>query len=153
VQEQILLGNKSNKAGVSVSANFGGGIIIGLLRPYELQAVKFIDSTEYTIKYIKYNSADSALFLTPGDVGPAAMEGFIGGPDFGQGWNDLSVVPGLYAKTSLRFDYGRYNETVSAWEVGLTAELYNKKIPQVVFAKQQQFFLSAYVSLMFGSRK
>ena len=28
VQQQILLGNKSNKNGVSVTANYGGGIVI-----------------------------------------------------------------------------------------------------------------------------
>ena len=36
VQQQFLLGNKGNKNGVSVSGNAGGGISIGLLRPYLL---------------------------------------------------------------------------------------------------------------------
>lgn len=148
VQEQFLLGNKSNKNGVTVSANFGGGIVLGILRPYKVQV---IDSNQ-NVRYVKYNSPDSLLFLTPGDIGPG-FPGFIGGPDFGQGWNDLSIVPGLYAKAALRFDYGRYNETVSALEVGLTGEYYSKKIPQLVYAKEKQFFLGAYITLLFGGRK
>ena len=35
VQQQFVLGNKSNKNGVSVTANVGGGLIAGFLRPYE----------------------------------------------------------------------------------------------------------------------
>jgi len=42
---------------------------------------------------------------------------------------------------------------VSAIEVGLAGEFYTKKIPQMIYAKQKQFFFSAYVSIMFGKRK
>ena len=146
-QEQILLANKANKSGVSVSVNFGGGIVIGLLRPYEMEV---IDSSGND-RFVKYNSPDSALFLSPYE--PNEIAGFIGGPDFTKGWNDLSVVPGLYAKSALRFDYGRSNELVSAIEVGLTAEYYTKKIPLIVYAPEKQFFLGTYVTILFGKRK
>jgi hypothetical protein len=147
VQQQFLLANKSNKNGVSLSANFGGGVIIGLLRPYEMQV---IDSTGNT-RYVKYNSSDSSLFLNSYEQN--GIDGFIGGPDFTRGWNDLSVVPGLYIKSALRFDYGRANELVSAIEVGLTADYYTQKIPLVVYAPEKQFFLDAFISIMFGKRK
>jgi hypothetical protein len=158
VQQQTLLGNKSNKNGVCVTANYGGGLAIALLRPYEMQSI--YDSVNDT-KYVKYSSQDSTLFLTQGS--PAgydlsgnyypAIFGFVGGPGFGQGWNDLSIVPGVYVKGALRFDYGRYNEVVSALEVGITAEYYTQKIPIMVFANPEQFFVSAYASIIFGKRK
>src|SRR5665647_3214031 len=59
VQQQVLLGNKSNKNGVSITGNFGGGVSAGLLRPYYVQAQQGNGS----IGYIKYNSPDSADFL------------------------------------------------------------------------------------------
>ena len=139
VQQQILLGNKSNKNGVSVTANYGGGLDFALLRPYYLQVEKGNNFT-----YIKYNSPDSALFLN----GP-----IVGGPSLGKGWSDLSVTPGLYAKTSLRFDYGSYNEIVSAIEVGITGEFYAKKIPILIQNPPKQFFFSGYVAILFGKRK
>lgn len=138
VQQQFLLGNKSNKNGVSVTANIGGGLCIGILRPYQLEVDKNGERT-----FVKYET-DSSLFLT----GP-----YYGGPNFGTGWKDLKVTPGVYLKPSFRFDYGRYNEIVSAVEVGLIGEFYTKKISQMIFNKQQQFFFSAYVALMFGKRK
>ena len=139
IQQEILLGNKSNKNGVSVTGNYGGGISAGLLRPYYIQVQQ-----NTGVNYIKYNSADSADFLT-GKI--------YGGPNLSKGWSDLTVVPGLYGKAAVRFDYGAYNEIVSALEVGVTGEYYSKKIPQMVYNKEKQFFFSAYVAVLFGKRK
>ncbi|MEI9956795.1 MAG: hypothetical protein WDM90_10950 [Ferruginibacter sp.] len=65
----------------------------------------------------------------------------------------MKVTPGLYVKPAVRFDYGKLNELVSAIEVGVTGEFYSKKIPQMLYNKQQQFFFSAYFAIMFGKRK
>lgn len=139
VQQRILLGNKSNKNGVAITANYGGGIAAALLRPYYIQT-----SINNGISYVKYNSADSAAFLG---------SGIVGGPSFGKGWNELTAVPGIYAKTAVRFDYGSYNEIISAIEVGLSADFYTKKIPEMVYNKEKQFFFSGYVAIIFGKRK
>ncbi|MBL0056728.1 MAG: hypothetical protein IPP31_11225 [Chitinophagaceae bacterium] len=139
VQLQFLLGNKSNKNGVSITANVGGGLIAGLLRPYEVEVDKNGEQV-----FVRYDSPDSLLFAS----GP-----YYGGPTFGRGWNHLKVTPGIYLKPALRFDYGRFNETITALEVGLTGEFYAKKIHQMLYNKQRQFFFGAYVSLVFGRRK
>ena len=135
VQQQFLLGNKGNKNGVSVSGNVGGGISIGLLRPYLLN---------YQDVGFKGLADDSTRFLT---------EDPIGGPNFGTGFNKIKVTPGAYTKAALRFDYGKYNEMINALEVGLVAEYYSKEIPLVAFTKHEKFFFSAYVTIMFGKRK
>ena len=139
VQQQFLLGNKSNKNGVCVTANVGGGLSLGLLRPYEVEVNKNGQRV-----YVKYESADSLLFISGQ---------YYGGPSLSTGWNGLKFTPGIYVKPALRFDYGSYNEMVNAIEVGISAEFYSKKIPQMVQNKQKQFFFSAYFSLMFGKRK
>jgi hypothetical protein len=139
-QFQYLLGNKSNKNGVSVSANGGGGLSLALLRPYR---VEIIDGTG-TQRFVQYDSPDSVLFLN----GP-----YTRNPGISEGWNGLKLSPGGYGKLGLRFDYGRYNEMVSAIEVGVMAEFYGKKIPQMIYQKEKNLFLSAYVALMFGRRK
>lgn len=142
VQQQILLGNKSNKNGVSITGNLGGGLSIGLLRPYEIEVDKNGERT-----YVKYDSPDSVLFINSyGD--PSAA-----GPSIGTGWNQMKITPGIYLKPAVRFDYGRMNELVSAIEVGVTGEFYSKKIPQMLYQKEKQFFFSAYFALVFGKRK
>lgn len=142
VQKQFLLGNKSNKNGVSVTANIGGGISLGLLRAYEIEVDKAGQRT-----YVRYDSPDSLLFVNADNDQSAT------GPGFGRGWNHLKMTPGLYVKPGLRFDYGRFNDLVSAIEVGVTAEFYSKKVPQMLYNAEKQFFFSAYFALLFGKRK
>lgn len=142
VQQQILLGNKSNKNGLSITGNIGGGLTIGLLRPYELEM-----DVNGERKRVAYNSPDSLFFIN------ADSDNSVSGPNIGVGWNHLKVTPGVYVKPAVRFDYGRMNELVSAIEVGLNAEFYAKKIPQMLYIKQKQFFFSAYFALVFGRRK
>lgn len=139
VQQQLLIGNKGNKNGVSVTANYGGGASLALLRPYYIQVL-----LPNGLSYVKYDSPDSAKFLF-GEL--------LAGPPISKGWNELKVTPGLYAKTSLRFDYGSYNELVSALEVGITAEYYSKPIQQMVLNDPRRFFFSGYFSILFGKRK
>jgi hypothetical protein len=139
VQKQFLLGNKSNKNGVSITANVGGGLSLGLLRAYELEVVKNGVAT-----YIRYDSEDSILFKT-GNITNA--------PGLGKGWDHMKLTPGLYIKPGLRFDYGKYNDLVSAIEVGVAVDFYSKKIPQLFDLKQQQVFFGAYFNIMFGKRK
>ncbi|MEO6251752.1 MAG: hypothetical protein ABIO79_00485 [Ferruginibacter sp.] len=139
VQKQFLLGNKSNKNGVSITANIGGGISLGFLRAYEVEVDKNGERT-----FITFDSEDSLLFKN----GP-----YYGGPGLGKGWDHLKMTPGLYIKPGLRFDYGRYNDLLAAIEVGLAAEFYSKKIPQMFDNKERQLFFSAYFTILFGKRK
>jgi hypothetical protein len=140
-QYQLLLGNKGNKNGVSVTANAGGGITLGLLRPYLLG---FDSLGTQIFRGYNNNAFDSARFLEARN---------ISGPNFGTGFNKLKVTPGAYLKAGVRFDYGKYNEVVSAIEAGVTVEFYTKKIPQMVLYKENNFFFSAYVAILFGKRK
>ena len=147
VQQQILFGNKSNKNGVSVTGNFGGGLSLGLLRPYYLE---INDSSSIGRRTIKYESADSTLFT---DAEKLINSLSVSSAGFTKGWGEIKVTPGAYAKAALRFDYGSYNEVVSGLEVGVTAEYYFKKVPQLVYSKEKNFFLNVYVALVFGRRR
>jgi hypothetical protein len=146
VQQQILFGNKSNKNGVAVTGNFGGGISLGLLRPYYLE---INDTANGGRKTIKYDSADSTTFTDSDQLSGL----FVASSGFTKGWGEIKVRPGAYAKAALRFDYGSYNEVVSALEVGLTGEYYFSKIPQLVYSKQRNLFVNVYVALVFGRRR
>ena len=161
VQQQYLLGNKTNRNGISVTGNFGGGISLALLRPYNLEVNNLKNGTR---KYIRYQSSDSTLYSSTGQSSHvpdsilftnSSILSFlqVSGAGSGKGWNQMTVTPGIYTKASLRFDYGKYNELLNALEVGVMAEFYSKAIPQLVYSKPKQLFISAYVSILFGKRK
>jgi hypothetical protein len=140
--QQYIIGQKGNKNGVAVSLVYNAGISLGLLRPYYL-AVN--DPLSGENKTIKYTVQDSALFLGPT---------ITGGGGFGKGWKEIKVKPGAFAKFAMRFDYGRFNESVNGLEIGASAEFYASKIPIMLFQKKdKQLFIQAYIAIMFGRRK
>jgi len=57
-QKQWVVGNKGNRNGVSISTNVGGGISLGLLRPYLVEVNKGNGINEF----VSYNSPDSVYF-------------------------------------------------------------------------------------------
>jgi hypothetical protein len=135
-QEQFLLANKANKNGVNITGNVGGGISLAILRPYYIEIQ---DPNTGEAKYVQ-PQVDSSYAV-------------IGGPTIAQGWDKLSLTPGLYAKAAVRFDYGHYTKTVTALEIGLSGEYYTKKVPILFFTAPKQFFLSAYAAIVFGVRR
>jgi len=53
----------------------------------------------------------------------------------------------------MRFDYGRYNESVSALEIGMSLEVYASKIPLMVLQEDKRLFFQGYIAILFGRRK
>jgi hypothetical protein len=139
IGQQYMLGQKGNKNGVAVSAVYSGGLSVGLLRPYYIE-VQDIQGD----RFIKYSAQDSAAFVN----GP-----FIGGGGLSKGWNDIKIKPGAFLKAALRFDYGRFNETVAAIEAGMSIEAYGSKIPIMLFEKEKQLFFQGYISILLGRRR
>jgi hypothetical protein len=139
--QQHILGQKGNKNGVAVSVVYMGGLSLGLLRPYYLEVE---DPNGGENKVIKYSQADSSLFLGTGIVGAGGL---------GKGWSDMKMKPGAFAKTALRFDWGRFNETVTGMEIGLSGQFYSSKIPIYFAQKERIFFFQAHIAFLFGQRK
>jgi hypothetical protein len=137
IAQQQVIGGKGNKNGVAVSAIYGGGVSVGLLKPY---LVDVQDNFQQRIRSKYPEIIDSQYFE-------------LGAAGFTTGWDEVKIRPGIFARTALRFDYGRLNETVTAIEVGLNAEFYAQKIAQMLYNKERQFFFSAYVSVLLGRRK
>jgi hypothetical protein len=142
--QQRMIGGKTNKNGISIHWNYSGGIALGLLRPYYVTIFEQIGQDNFIEKDIRYDPSDPVPFITPGNV--------IQGTGLRHGWNEMTIVPGLHAKSGLRFDYGRFNELVSAIEVGLNAEYYTKDIAIMVNNPASRFFFNAYVAILIGKR-
>lgn len=141
--QQRMIGGKTNKNGVAVHAIYAGGFSAGLERPYY---VRVQDNTPEGTRNIKYTSADSGLFLAPAPT-------ILMGTGLRFGWNELKFVPGVHAKAALRFDYGRFNEVVTAIEIGMNIEAYSRKVQIMLLNPEQQVFFNGYIALMFGKRK
>jgi len=142
--QQLLIGGKGNKNGVAVSALYGGGLTMGYLKPYYLN-VQDDNLNNIDVKYVGTDSTSKSYFLDPNRINGAS--GFTKG--FGEG----KLVPGGFVRAALRFDYGRFNEFLSAFEVGINAEYYSKKMPILINNPEKQFFFNGYIAIEFGRRK
>lgn len=142
IGQQYMLGGKANKNGVAVYVIMAGGLSVGLLKPYYLDVESPPNTGE--IRTIKYSQADSAEFMGNNILGAAG---------FFKGWGEVKIAPGAHAKTALRFDWGRFNNTISAAEVGFNLEYYPGKVEQMVGLKANSLFFNGYISFLFGSRK
>jgi hypothetical protein len=138
--QQYIVGQKGNKNGVAVTLNVSGGLALGLLKPYYLDVEDALGNSR-TIKY----EDDSTLFLSKSNI--------FGGAGFTKGWKELKVKPGVFLKSALRFDFGRYNESVQALEIGLSAEAYSQKIPILIYNDPKQLFVQMHIAFAFGGRK
>jgi hypothetical protein len=140
--QQYILGQKGNKNGVAVTGIYNAGLAVGLLRPYYLEVE---DPSNGQTRAIKYAGEDSALFLDQSAI--------VSGGGFGKGWSEIKVKPGAFAKVAMRFDFGRYNESVSALEIGMSVEAYASKIPIMALQDDNRMFFQGYVAFLFGRRK
>lgn len=142
IGQQRMIGGKGNKNGVGVYGIYALGLSAGLERPYYLDVQDPPNSSK--VRTIAYSKADSAVFMSPN---------ILGGSGFGKGWSEMNIVPGAHVKTALRFDWGRFNNTISAVEAGFNFEYYTKKIDQMVGVSPSAFFMNGYLAVLFGSRK
>jgi hypothetical protein len=143
--QQYIIGGKANKNGVAVMAVYGGGISIGLLKPYYIEKTDPFTNETTQIRWRGDESRNDTLFLDQSTVSSSA--GFF------KGLNETKIRPGLFAKTGLRFDYGRYNEIVSAIECGINVEYYFAEMPIMVNNQAKTFFANVYIGFEFGRRK
>ncbi len=142
IGQQIMIGGKGNKNGVGVYAIYAGGISAGLLRPYYIDVQDPPNSG--IVRQIKYTQQDSALFMSSNILGSSGL---------GKGWGEIKFRPGVHAKTALRFDWARFNNTVSAVEAGFNVEYYFQDVEQMVGVEPKNLFFNGYLSFVFGSRK
>ena len=136
--QQRLIGGKDVKNGVAVSAIYGGGISAGLVKPY------YVDGYDSTgvLQRVKYSPETQFAFLNA-----------ISGVSFTKGFNEMTFVPGIHARAALRFDYGHFNELLSAIETGVNAAYYTKDIQMMYHEPSKKFFFNAYVAIVVGKRK
>ncbi len=137
--QQRVIGGKDNKNGVAVMGIYSGGISLGLQKPYIVNVSK------------SPNGGDQFRSTYPTIIDSNYYE--IGAAGFTRGWDKVKLKPGLQAKAAMRFDYGRFNETVAAIEVGVNAEYYFSKVAQMAYNKDKNFFFNGYITLLFGRRK
>ena len=134
-----IFNRKPYWGGVQVSGLLYGGLSIGITKPSYVFVAYYTTGTNYELREQKY-SAD-----IPSD-------NIYGRGSFLAGIIELNFFPGLYTKAGLDFEFGSKNKMISSLEAGATLDYSPIGIPIMALNPKQNFFLTVYVSVMFGKR-
>ena len=134
----FILFKKAPQQGVQINASIAGGPTIGIIAPY----------------YVKLNSGESVQFGIDPATGQMLSYARISGTGhLFQGLFDSSIKPGLNLKTSLTFEMGAFKSSVTGIELGTMLEVYAGKIELMPLEKSRSVYLSAFITLFYGSRR
>ena len=125
--------------GVGLRWVYGGGLSLGITKPYYLYVIYFDGMYDYFIQTEKFDP-------NPG------WDDIYGRAPFTKGLNELSFYPGLYLKTGLNFEYGKKKTKTSALEVGAALDVYPTGLTIMYGDENRMFFPVMYITLTWGNR-
>jgi hypothetical protein len=134
--QRRMIAGKPDPGTVSIHWTYLGGFSIGLLKPYYLDIIGK--------GMIKFTPENEQYYAMPHDI--------MGAGGIGKGWGELKLVPGLYAKSGLHFDYAHGRKNKMSVEVGVGTEYYFSKIQQVYGQDEKSLFFNLYGIIQFGRR-
>jgi hypothetical protein len=135
-----MIAGKPEQGTISIHWVYVGGLSIGLLKPYYVDA--YVGGTNE--KEIKF-ADDPATFLHKQDI--------VGAVSPFKGLNEITFVPGIHVKTGLHFDFANNKRRVLAVETGFDAQYYTQEIQLMANNDPTSYFVNFYASIQFGRRK
>ncbi|MCS6821877.1 MAG: hypothetical protein NZ551_08400 [Microscillaceae bacterium] len=134
----IVLFHKAPEEGAKVSLCSAGGLTLGIVKPYYIQ---YYPRNTNIPQSVPYNPS----IHSQGQIGGA-------GGVF-EGISESKIVPGIYLKTGLAFEFGTFRNTISGFEAGLNFEAFSQKIIILPTNPNYNVFTAAYLMFFFGTRR
>jgi hypothetical protein len=138
---------KAKVKGVAVGMSYSYGPSLGLLKPYYLALTRFSPDNplNYVIRLEKYSENNADVFLENNRI--------LGAAPYTRGLTELRVMPGANASLAFHMDWGAFDETIRALQIGATLDVFPKPLPILVSEANSPIFLNFFVNLQFGKRK
>ncbi len=136
-----MVAGKPEPKHVSIHWTYGGGVSMALLKPYYLKILM----PQGQIEDLRYDDSLAELFLSRRQI--------VGGAGFSKGLGEIELVPGVFARTGLHFDFAANKTTKMAMETGISAALYTRPLEIMAEQTAHPYTFSIYASLQFGKRK
>jgi hypothetical protein len=136
-----LLNRKPYWGGIELRLVYTGGFSLAFAKPVYLYIVNYGSGNEdYTIDTERY------------DPDIHGLDNIYGRASFTSGIENTKLHPGVYGKLGLNFEFGDYNATIKAVELGANLDFYPIPIQIMAFNPEQALFLTFYVGVSFGKR-
>ncbi len=135
---QHELFSKGDAGGIAVRYFISAGPVLAIYKPIYYKVIKPISQTEAEIIIEKFDSN----IHQPLDIYSKAS--------FTKGFDEIKVLPGLFAKGGFNFEYSKEDKVIHAIEIGGQLSGYPKKIPIMASSDNKSIFFSLFVSYRFG---
>jgi hypothetical protein len=129
---------KADLGGVAIRFFYSGGPVLAFYKPIYYKILVPVSSTEFAIVEQKF------------DIKKHDPTMIYGKASFFKGFNELKVLPGLFAKSGFNFEYSKEDKVIHAIEVGAQIMLFPKEIPIMATENNKAIFLSLFASYRFG---
>lgn len=150
--EKRYFSEKAKRRGLAVGISYEAGPSLGILKPYYLELVRFVDGdfNQFVIRSEKYSEDNRDTFLD--------ITSIYGSSGFSKGLSQLSLIPGGHAKAAVHFDWGAFDEFVKAIEIGAMVDFYFQTVPimvespEVPNVENSPVFINLFINLQLGKR-
>ena len=131
---------------IIVGTHYEFGPTLGFLKPYYLKITRFNDNTpQPNAPAERYTPENAEDFLDPALI--------FGRAPFKNGLSEIKLRPGINAKFGMHFNWGQYNHTIKALEIGVMGDLFLSSVPLMVIEDNRPYFVNLYLNLQFGKRR
>lgn len=152
IGEKRYFSEKAKRKGLAIGVSYEAGPSLGMLKPYYLQFINFLDpgSNAFSYSSEKFSEENADKFLDIVQI--------FGASGFSEGLGEIMFRPGVHAKGALHFDWGAFDEFVKAIEAGIMVDVYFRKIPIMVESprleniENQPLFINLFLNFQFGKR-
>ena len=136
-----LLNRKPYWGGIELRLVYFGGFSLALAKPVYLYILNYsAESDDYSIDIEKYDSDHHGL------------DNIYGRAPFTHGIENTTLHPGIYGKLGLNFEFGDYNSSIKAIEVGTNVDYYPIPVEIMANNPKQTLFITFYLNFSFGKR-
>jgi hypothetical protein len=135
---QHELFKKADLGGIAIRYFFTAGPVLAIYKPIYYKVLYLLSANDYETREEKFD----ASIAIPQDIYSKAA--------FTKGLNETKVMPGLYAKAGLNFEYSKEDKIIHAIELGAQVNAFPVKIPIMAVAPNKAVFFSLFVSYRFG---
>jgi hypothetical protein len=135
---QHELFSKGDIGGIAIRYFISGGPVLAVYKPIFYKILKPVSQVEFHLVTEKFDPN----IHQPMDIYSRAS--------FTKGFNEIKVLPGLFAKGGFNFEYSKEDKVIHAIEVGAQLSGFPKKIPIMAADDNKSVFFSLFVSYRFG---
>lgn len=129
---------KADLGGIAIRYFYSAGPVLGFYKPVYYRIIYPLPGNEYIIKEEKFKVA----ITQPQDIYSRAS--------FFKGFNEIKLVPGLFAKGGFNFEYSKEDKIIHAIEVGAQINTFPNEIPIMASSDNKNIFFSLFVAYRFG---